>query len=336
MSAQIAESADFLDGIILSMTDNRNSFNFDNMLSAMTNPAEISFISSVAESMEVNNTLDYLSNLYESRVPDLSAPSREFYKNRKISPNRSTSLPVKGAITSLFGYREAYNRMHKGIDIKLQIGDTVCTPLDGRVQRVDWDPKGYGLFIVINHNNGLETVYGHLSRALVYPGSQVLAGRPIALGGNTGNSTGPHLHFETRRHGEAFDPTIMFDFSVPGTLTRLRSLADLDNKNPKSNKTLNLAAEVPISNEEMYWGNKAYINSTEIQNETSNKDELVANYYAVMTAKNIKEKNTYIVRQGDTVESISQKTGVRVLTLCHLNMISSDERLKPGRMLRLK
>ncbi|MDE5785189.1 MAG: M23 family metallopeptidase, partial [Duncaniella sp.] len=75
-----------------------------------------------------------------------------------------------------------------------------------------YERKGYGHYVVMRHENGLETVYGHLSRTLVKPNQYVKAGEPIALGGNTGRSTGPHLHFETRYLGRAINPAEIIDF----------------------------------------------------------------------------------------------------------------------------
>ena len=88
----------------------------------------------------------------------------------------------------------------------MAVGDTVRAALGGTVDRVDYQPGGYGHYVTISHDGGLETRYAHLSRPLVVPGQYVMAGEPVALSGNSGNSTGPHLHFETRRMGIPFNP----------------------------------------------------------------------------------------------------------------------------------
>ena len=106
--------------------------------------------------------------------------------------------PVKNAVTSPYGYRARFGRMHRGIDLQLSVGDTVRAAFDGKIRLTKYEGKGYGYYVVARHDNGLETVYGHLSKFLVKPDQYVKAGDPIALGGNTGRSTGPHLHFETR------------------------------------------------------------------------------------------------------------------------------------------
>jgi len=89
---------------------------------------------------------------------------------------------------------------------------------DGRV-RASLYTKGYGNIVIVRHENGLETYYGHLSKRLVEPGDWVRAGDTIGLGGSTGRSTGPHLHFETRYQGFAFDPQWIINFEE-GTLRR--------------------------------------------------------------------------------------------------------------------
>lgn len=113
-------------------------------------------------------------------------------------------------ITSPFGPR--WRRMHNGLDLKVNIGDTIVAAFDGKVRNVKYERRGYGKYVVIRHDNGLETVYGHLSKQLVEENQLVKAGEVIGLGGNTGRSTGSHLHFETRFLGIAINPIYMFDF----------------------------------------------------------------------------------------------------------------------------
>ncbi len=121
-------------------------------------------------------------------------------------------LPAPGYVTSPYGWRR--NRMHKGTDIKVQVGDSIRSAWPGQVRIVGWDPRGYGYFVVVRHDNGLETVYGHLSRPLVDEYEPVKAGYVLGLGGNTGRSTGSHLHWEIRYLGEAMNPAGFVDFST--------------------------------------------------------------------------------------------------------------------------
>ncbi len=134
-------------------------------------------------------------------------------------------FPVIGRITSHFGFRGA--QYHYGTDIKLQTGDSVYAVFDGIVRVVRYDRGGYGKFIVIAHDNGLETLYGHLSTQNVKPGQRVKAGEFIGKGGNTGRSTGSHLHFEFRFMGEQFNPYLLMDFET-GTLKKYALMVKKD------------------------------------------------------------------------------------------------------------
>lgn len=115
-------------------------------------------------------------------------------------------------ITDIFGYRPRRRRVHNGLDIKVQRGDTIRSAFDGKVRMASYQRRGYGHYIVIRHTNGIETVYAHLSKKLVVQDQNVKAGQPIGLGGNTGRSTGAHLHFETLLAGKNLNPALMFDF----------------------------------------------------------------------------------------------------------------------------
>lgn len=121
-------------------------------------------------------------------------------------------LPSKGYITSKFGPRKY--RYHYGTDIKVLTGDTIYCSWDGQVRIVKYEPKGYGNYVVVRHDNGLETVYAHLSRVLVEENERITAGEIIGLGGNTGRSTGSHLHYEIRYLGNAINPELLIDFSA--------------------------------------------------------------------------------------------------------------------------
>ena len=125
--------------------------------------------------------------------------------------------PMIGRRSSTFKYRKG--RPHNGIDLPLRVGDTIRSPFDGVVRYVGGGKAtgGYGNLVVVRHPNGLETYYGHLSQRLVQENDLVAAGEPIGLGGSTGRSTGPHLHFETRYMGKPFDPERVINFDN-GTL----------------------------------------------------------------------------------------------------------------------
>jgi len=118
--------------------------------------------------------------------------------------------PCDGPITSNFGWR--HYRMHKGVDIDLNTGDSVYAAFDGVIRIAKYNYGGFGHYVVIRHYNGLETLYGHLSKRMVLPNQTVKAGEVIGLGGNTGRSTGSHLHFEVLYRGCQINPNKIISF----------------------------------------------------------------------------------------------------------------------------
>lgn len=126
-------------------------------------------------------------------------------------------FPVRNRKTSNYGWR--WNRGHHGVDIGLRTGEPVHAVFSGTV-RVACRMGGYGNCVVLRHPNGLETLYGHLSKINVSPMQEVAAGDVIGLGGSTGNSTGPHLHFECRFLYQTFDPEWILDFETYSLRTR--------------------------------------------------------------------------------------------------------------------
>ena len=127
-------------------------------------------------------------------------------------------FPSDGIVTSKFGMRN--KRPHYGIDLKIKMHDTIRAAFDGKVRLEKYEPRGYGYYMVIRHNNGLETIYAHLSKYLVKVNQHVIAGEPIALGNNTGRSSGTHLHFETRFMGNPIDPSSLVDFNSKSLLSQ--------------------------------------------------------------------------------------------------------------------
>jgi murein DD-endopeptidase MepM/ murein hydrolase activator NlpD len=205
-------------------------------------------------------------------------------------------MPVQGKITSPFGPR--WRRFHYGTDIKLQVGDTVVAAFDGKIRVEQYERKGYGNYLVIRHPNGLETVYGHLSEFLVSDGETVTAGQPIALGGNTGRSTGSHLHFECRFLGQAIDPADIVDFD------NFCTYAD------------------------SYLFQKSKINELSVHNINYGK---YVNRYLTSNHRNIRYCRVHV---GDTLAKIAQKYRVSVRQICRLNGLLPNSRLKVGRVIR--
>ncbi|MDE6300434.1 MAG: M23 family metallopeptidase [Muribaculaceae bacterium] len=142
-------------------------------------------------------------------------PDQAYYNTVVQPPVSGIRFPIKREqrITSRFGFRSEYNRMHFGMDISMNAGDTVKCYMPGTVSKANYD-KGYGNYLVIVHDNGLETRYAHLQKILVSPGQRVNEQEGMALSGTSGNSTGPHLHIETRFRGIPIDPESVFDFII--------------------------------------------------------------------------------------------------------------------------
>ena len=185
----------------------------------------------IKDKIKVEEAQKYAQDLYGDKEADNADIYSEAWNSDRVNPYQNASIPTtkvldvskyampvkNNAITSHFGYRKQFGRMHYGVDLKASVGDTVYAAFSGKVRLTKFERNGYGFFVIIRHDNGMETVYGHLSKFLVKPNQYVKAGIPIALSGNTGRSTGPHLHFETRYMGIAMNPEKIFDF-INGTM----------------------------------------------------------------------------------------------------------------------
>ena len=219
---------------------------------------------------------------------------------------------------SLFGYR--HGRRHQGIDLPYPTGTPVPAAFDGKVRISDYI-GGYGNLVVIRHANGLETFYGHLSKRNVQSGDWVHAGEIIGLGGSTGRSTGPHLHFETRYKGAAFDPSWLIDFET-GTLRHrlLKVRSWYFNPNQRYVQTVDDEDEIFRTDEE-----------DRLLAEENAKKEAAARAAAEAAAMRY-----HTVRSGDTLSSIARKYKTSVKELCRLNGIKETTILQLGRRLRVR
>ena len=169
---------------------------------------------SIQRAVERDLELNYNNDIYTSWVTNRAHPYTDADVPDSINIDlRNFCMPTPSRrITSRYGYRPAFRRVHKGLDIKVYTGDTIVAAFDGKVRVARYDRGGYGYYLVLRHNNGLETIYGHLSKQLVKCNQEVKAGEPIGLGGNTGRSFGSHLHFETRVAGQPINPELLFNF----------------------------------------------------------------------------------------------------------------------------
>jgi hypothetical protein len=201
-------------------------------------------------------------------------------------------------VTSKYGFR--WRRWHHGVDLDLVTGDPIYAPFDGIVRVTDYD-RGFGRYIVLRHENGLETVYGHLSKIKVKPGQIIKAGQTIGLGGNSGRSTGSHLHFEIRYNGHALDPKVVFDF------------------NTLEIKDRQLVVKPSLYSRMMAFGIGC----------DHNKRIRRPNPAALYGSR------FHRVRSGESLWTISRKYGVSISQICKLSGISRRTVLRPGRKIRV-
>ncbi|WP_195497998.1 M23 family metallopeptidase [Alistipes senegalensis] len=213
--------------------------------------------------------------------------------------------PYQGTVHPHGKYGPRRRRQHQGVDLPLKTGDPVYATFCGRVRISQYNKGGYGNLVIIRHDNGLETYYGHLSERMVEPGQWVEAGQIIGLGGSTGRSTGPHLHFETRYYGQSFDPERLIDFKN-GTLSRETFLLKKSFFSIYSNAGQDFEDE--IANEE--------------QDKKEAAEKAAMKYYKI--------------RSGDTLGAIARRHGTTVANLCRLNGIKSTTILRIGRSLRVR
>lgn len=212
--------------------------------------------------------------------------------------------PFQGSVyhRGKFGVRRG--RRHQGVDLPLKTGDPIYAAFTGKV-RVSKYWGAFGNLVIIRHDNGIETFYAHLSKRYVEVGDWVNAGDVIGLGGSTGRSTGPHLHFETRYNGFAFDPQWLIDFENGLLRHRLFVL---------KKKYFNI-----YSNYEQDFDD-------EIKNEEDDKKEDAER----------EAMRWYTIKSGDTLGRIAINNGTTVNALCRLNGIKPTTTLKIGRKIRVR
>ena len=221
---------------------------------------------------------------------------------RLVDSLESYHYPYIGRITSRYGPRRG--RAHQGLDIGLKTGDPIYATFDGKV-RLSKAAGDYGNLIVIRHNNGLETYYAHLSQRDVEVGDWVVAGQQIGLGGSTGRSTGPHLHYEVRYKGQSFDPERLIDFSN-GNLRRDELLLKRRHFSIYSKYEQDFGDEEEVAKQE----------------EAERKAAAAVQYHTV--------------RSGDTLGAIARKYGTSVSRICQLSGIKSTSILRIGQKLRVR
>ncbi len=287
--------------------------------------------SRIQDQIKLEEAQKYASQLYEEEEPEPDIYTEGWesdrvnpYKNAnvpqtKVLDVRGFHMPIKGNyITSPYGYRPAFRRTHKGVDMRSAVGDTVYAAFTGKVRLTKFERGGYGFYVILRHDNGLETVYGHLTRFLVQPNQYVKAGQPIALSGNTGRSTGPHLHFETRFMGYAINPAAIIDFANRTTHTDTYTFN-------KSNYTESRS----------YAPSRRYAAVRSTGNSSSYSGKSNGRKYDSRTKKRTAQRSTYKVRKGDNLGKIAARNGTTVAQLKKLNGIKGDK-VQSGKVLRVK
>lgn len=236
-----------------------------------------------------------------------------------VSVNDFTMPLKKITVTSHYGPRSG--RYHNGIDLALHVGDTVYAAFSGKVRYAKYNDGGFGNLVIVRHYNGLETFHAHLSKFLVAPNQEVKSGDPIALGGNTGRSSGPHLHYEVRFYDANINPEEIIDFSKSA----------LRKENLFVHKGLFRPGAKPTDFVEVLPADQIAEN---LKNNPSDVELVAAPIPkpVVMEA----EKKYYRIKAGDTLTQIAAKYHTTVSKICKLNGISHDTTLKIGRSLRVK
>ena len=259
-------------------------------------------------------------------IESYDSPSADLYDDwdNLHAHSRTTELPdtfrislknfcmptTSRVLTSNYGPR--WHRQHKGLDIKVYTGDTIRAAFAGKVRVVRYEGRGYGKYVVIRHDNGLETYYAHLSKQLVSEDDEVRAGDPIGLGGNTGRSTGSHLHFETRLCGVALNPALMFDFRNQDVVDDYYMF-----------RKATYQKESAVATRLRGAGGLSTYESDDVELAT-----------AAPAASYAQESRFHKVKKGETLYSIAKRRGTSVASIMKLNHLKKNAKLRPGQILK--
>lgn len=290
----------------------------------LANQAPVDRKMKVVDSMALHRLIQ--AENYESPAADLYNDWNNRYAHQATALPDSFRIDLRGfhmptdnrVLTSNFGAR--WGRQHKGLDIKVYIGDTIRAAFSGKVRIVRYEGRGYGKYVVIRHHNGLETIYGHMSKQLVTEDQEVRAGDPIGLGGNTGRSTGSHLHFETRLCGVALNPALMFDF-----------------KNQDVVDDYYMFRKSTYNSESAEATRLRGVGGVAVNGDLDIPEEVVASTNTTK-AKTTKAKTHstrfHKVTKGETLSTIARKRGTTVNAICKLNNIKPTTLIRAGQILR--
>ena len=271
------------------------------------------------------------SDIYTDWTEDFRRCSGSVPSNYQIDLRGFCMPTTSRKVTSNYGRR--WRKQHEGIDVKVYTGDTIRAAFDGKVRICKYNRGGYGYYIVIRHPNGLETLYGHLSKQIVKKDQIVRAGEPIGLGGNTGKSSGSHLHFETRLLGKPINPALMFDFEhqdITGDYYVVR--------NGKVIKEQELAAatrsanHIKVEDEQKHNTSVAATSNKVPSAPTSTESD--SQEQPIIVPQTKEKSISHSVKKGDTLSAIARKYGTTINKLCELNGIKTNTTLRPGQTLK--
>ena len=220
---ELSSKKDTLDTRNGSSKNDKKTSNLKKKLSLSHNDTTTAESAVTTSNIEIPSTTLYQQTWFNERVKSQKVTLRDIPDEvtLRLCGKKGTDnfvFPYKGIKTSGYGWR--WGRPHTGIDIALKTGDPVYAAFDGVVRVAKYN-GGYGNMVLIRHYNNLETLYGHMSAIKVKVGQKVKAGDIIGLGGSTGNSTGPHLHFECRLLYACFDPEWIVDIKKYDLKTKL-------------------------------------------------------------------------------------------------------------------
>ena len=362
------------------------SFNgLENDLQLHSNENDINKINSVVQS-EIDTTSKIEIEINPLSYDTSNLFSRCWYNNRTfaymkerkngfhdstilnlLDKDSSWCFPINQKIISKFGYRGSHH-FHKGLDVKLKIGQEVRSLFSGKVRYAQYNRGGYGNLVIIRHFNGTETYYAHLSKLKVSPNDMIKAGDVIGLGGNTGSSAGPHLHFEVRIEDNPINPEVLFNLNEHSLVVSEIELSK-DIFSPKGKRS-SVSNHTHFANSE-----KCAIVKKDTINENKSTSQIATNKpiskidpivkknvgksilkpnIEKIAKSNLKQKNEnhliqnnttspnktkalyHIIKKGDCIFNLSRRYNVSVNSLYKLNRLNERSILNIDQKIRIK
>lgn len=294
----------------------------------------------ISNNREIPSATFYQNTWYNERVkvPDFSfkqIPDEIVLRLIDPAKGRHFCFPIKKRKSSSYGWR--WGRPHSGIDIALNTGDKIYAAFDGVVRMAKYN-GGYGNCVVIRHYNNLETLYGHLSKIKVKVGEKVKAGDVIGLGGSTGHSTGPHLHFECRLLYACFDPEWIFDletYNIKTSFIRIdKSYFGVESSEKAANRK---ERKSRLSKVDVCFDGKPYVKtSTLIAEERKQIKAGKIPQYSTITRSQPSANKYIVAKKGDKMTEIAKRYNMTAKQLKELNPEITSNTIKKETKIRIK